>query len=406
MARARWPELREIRPGDHIIFIYDDPRELTAFAVPFVKDGLAKGERCLYVVDDLELAEVTEALAEGGVAVKREIERGALLLLDAQEFYETSPYHAARLIELQLRKAAEAKTRGFTGLRIAAEMTWVRKFGIGDDALVESESLIDEGISSAPLTTACMYRRERFPPAVLRRLVRSHAKVIAGDHVYLSLSTLFQTLAATDLEALLRSAGERRVPKGGFYFHQGDQSTDVYVLTNGAVKLVRADEHGRNIILRIVKPMEPFGDSAALGGTTRLASAQSLEDSRALVWDAPTVLHAIMNHPSISLNAIRLLEERVEKERDRVQDLATSSVERRLARLLLRLAQSMGHKRPHGIAVELSLSGQDLAELAITTPYTVSRILAEWRRLDIVDVQRDQILVLDEPRLTVIAGSR
>ena len=57
----------EVSPGDHLIFIYEDPAELTAFAVPFINGGLAGGERCLYVVDDPELPEITEALAAGGV---------------------------------------------------------------------------------------------------------------------------------------------------------------------------------------------------------------------------------------------------------------------------------------------------------------------------------------------------
>ena len=79
-------------------------------------------------------------------------------------------------------------------------------------------------------------------------------------------------------------------------------------------------------------------------------------------------------------------------------------MERWLARLLLRLADSVGRKTPQGAVIELSLSGRDLAELAITTPYTVSRILAEWRRLNIADAQRERILVLDHPRLEAIAG--
>lgn len=403
MMSARWPEWGEIRPGDHVVFIYDDTAELTAFVVPYVKGGLARGDRCLYVVDDLEPAEVTGALAEGGVDVEREMERGALSLMDAQEFYGLPSFGSSRAIERHFKGLAEAAPHGFAGLRIAAEMTWIQKTGIDDDALAEYEALLDEITGPTPLTVACLYRKGEFPAALLQRLVRTHARVIADDYVYLSLSGLFQNLARSDLQALTGSARERRVPKGGFYFHQGDRATEVHVLTSGAVKLVRTDPDGQEVILRIVKPMEPFGDRAALGGATRLASAQALEDSRALAWDAATVLHVMMEHPAVSLNAVRLVEDRVERERDRFQDLATSSVERRLARLVLRLAQSMGRKTPQGVAIRLPLSGRDWAELVITTPYTVSRILAKWRRLNIVDAQPERILVLDEPRVAAIA---
>jgi CRP-like cAMP-binding protein len=130
----------------------------------------------------------------------------------------------------------------------------------------------------------------------------------------LSLSALFQTLARSDLQGLVQSAGERRVRQGDDYFRQGDPANEVYVLTSGEVKLVRADSNGRNLILRIVAPVEPFGERALFGGTTRLSSAQALDDSRALIWDAPTILRVMMSHPAVSLDAVRLMEDRLEQE--------------------------------------------------------------------------------------------
>jgi len=89
---------------------------------------------------------------------------------------------------------------------------------------------------------------------------------------------------------------------------------------------------------------------------------------------------------------------------DRLVDLATSPVERRLARLLHRLSGSLGRSTPQGIVIELGLSGEELAELLNTTPYTISRILAEWRRRHLVTVERDRMLLFDETRLEAIAG--
>jgi CRP-like cAMP-binding protein len=397
-------ELAEIRPGDHIAFIYDDTSELTAFIGPFIKTGLAKGERGIYVVDDLDVAEVTAALTDGGVDVARETARGALLLMDARQYYNLPPFEALRALEVQLTRWADARSDGFSGLRLAVEMTWTRALGADDDTLVRYEALLDETSNSTPITRACMYRAGRFSSAVLQRLVRNHAKVIASDHVYLSLSALFRTLAATDLQGLRESASERRVPKGGFYFHQGDRATEVYMLTEGKVKLVRADPDGRELIVRLVAPTEVFGERGVLGAVPRLSSAQALDDSRALVWDVSTLIQLMMSHPAVALDAVRLMEVRVERERDRLHDLSTASVERRLARLLAKLGECLGRRSPRGVEIELSLSGADLAELVIASPYTVSRTLAEWRRLRIVDAQRDRILLLDEPRIAAIAG--
>ncbi|HKX18420.1 MAG TPA: helix-turn-helix domain-containing protein [bacterium] len=95
----------------------------------------------------------------------------------------------------------------------------------------------------------------------------------------------------------------------------------------------------------------------------------------------------------------------VETERRRLEDFAAEGVDRRLARLLLRLARSFGRNAARGLALDVSLSRPDLAELVISTPYTVSRILADWRRLDIVDAQRERILILDPEAMAALADT-
>jgi CRP/FNR family transcriptional regulator, nitrogen oxide reductase regulator len=411
-ARVRRQDSVGSRPGDHIAFIYEDTPELTAFVVPFIKEGLAKGERCVWLVDALRSPEAFAVLVTRGVDANREVERGALALLSAHEYFTLPPFDAFRVVAFLRRAVTEARAHGFTGLRIVAEMTWTLKKGpdggalLHNNALLEWESLLELVVGNGPFTLACGFRRDRFPPTLLQRLIRTHAKVVVNDHVHLSLSALFQSLARTDLQGLARSAREHRVPKGEFYFHQEDPAHEVYVLTSGMVKLFRTDAEGRSVILRIIEPLESFGDRPVLAGTSRLASAQALEDSRALVWDAPTYLQTMVTHPAVSLNALRLLEDRIEIERSRLHDLATLSVERRLARLLLRLAQSMGRKTPRGVAIEVPLSGHDLADLTVSTPYSVSRILAGWRRRRIADARRERILVLDQQAITAIAGVR
>ena len=92
MSDVRRQGFGEVSPGDHIVFIYENTRELTAFTVPFIKEGLARGERSLYVVDDQELPEVTEALAAAGVDVDRESRRGALVFMNGEEYAGPPPF--------------------------------------------------------------------------------------------------------------------------------------------------------------------------------------------------------------------------------------------------------------------------------------------------------------------------
>jgi CRP/FNR family transcriptional regulator len=404
-------DLGELRAGDHILCIYEGVADLAAFVVPFIAQGQARGERILYVTDDLRLTEVTQALAAGGVDVNREIERGGMGFLTAQEWYGLPTFDAtsedgiSRVIELFRRRVREAAARRFAGLSVAVEMTWALKMGIPEDAILALEDLYEDAAAGlGPLTAACLYRRGRFAPAMLRRMLRIHRKVVAGDLVHIRLNPLFQDLAEPDQLALLQSARARHVPKGAVFFNQGDEARELFILTRGKVKLVRTDRDGRNIIVGVEAPTELFGDRAAFARTPRLSSAQALEDSRALVWDVSTMLQAMMRHPSIALNVLRSMAGYVEGALTRIEDLSSVKVELRLARLLTLLAETMGRPTPQGTILEVPISGQELAEMISTTPYTVSRLLAGWRRLGVVDAQRNQILILQPHRLAALVG--
>jgi len=405
--RAGRPEhaFAGVQRGDHIILVYEDAAELLAFVVPYIKDGLAGGERCIYVVDDLTATQVTATLTDQGVDVDREIARGALLLLNRQEHCVTPPFDIPRMVERILTRVTAAGACDFAGVRFAAELTWAFGMGVQDDVLVEYDSLFDMICAPNILTFVCMYRKDRFSPDTLRRLIRSHAKVAVGDHVYLSLCAMFQDLARMDLESLLRSAHERHVRKGELFYRQGDQATNIYVLTSGKVKLVGTNSAGRGMILDIVAPTEPFGHVAALCTAVRLVSAEALEDSRALVWNTLTIFETMMAHPAVALSTMRLMAEYARDEWVRAQDLTTEGVERRIARLLPQLAQSIGRKLQHREGVDLPLSEQELAELVSTTPFTISRIFAGWKRQNLVDVGRGRIRVLNLPGIAAIARS-
>src|SRR5207245_3343702 len=115
------------------------------------------------------------------------------------------------------------------------------------------------------------------------------------------------------------------------------------------------------------------------------------------------VLGVMRAHPEVSLGAVRLIAKEAAALVDHTVDLTTSPVERRLARVLHRLARSTGRRTASGILIEMGVSGQDLAGFINTTPSTVSRVLATWHRLKVVAAQRGRFHVLDVERLPAIA---
>ena len=90
--------------------------------------------------------------------------------------------------------------------------------------------------------------------------------------------------------------------------------------------------------------------------------------------------------------------------RSRYKELATERLDRRLALTLLRLASQIGTRlQENEPAVEIPLSRQDLAEASGSTMFTVSRTLAEWERLGLVEAGRERVVIRNPHGLVKIA---
>src|SRR5579884_706084 len=73
--------------GDHVCTLFTTPEEQLQAAVEYIRGGLARGERCLYVCCERELGDFRAALNRAGMDVEAEEKRGALLLLCKHDYY-------------------------------------------------------------------------------------------------------------------------------------------------------------------------------------------------------------------------------------------------------------------------------------------------------------------------------
>lgn len=214
---------------------------------------------------------------------------------------------------------------------------------------------------------------------------------------------LFQGLARDELEAVAHAARPFALQPGEPLFHQEDPATRIYVLARGQVKLQQNTPDGQQVLLRIMGAGEVIGIVAALEDSTYPATALAAEPSAGLQWDGRTLRRLMESYPRIALNAIPFLVSRVHELQDRFRELATERVERRVARLLLRLVRQAGKEAPEGMRIDIALTRQDLAEMTGTTLYTVSRILSQWEDQGLVSTGRKKVLVRDSHALTAIA---
>ncbi len=184
---------------------------------------------------------------------------------------------------------------------------------------------------------------------------------------------------------------------------QDDPAEAFYVLTQGKVRLSQFTSDGQQILLRIIVPVTPFGAVALAENEHYPVSAQAIEPCTAIVWSKATLDQLLVKYPQLAINAVKILAEHVQEFQQRFTEIATQRVERRLARMILRLANQIGVKTERGVEVNLPLSRQDLAEMVGTTLYTVSRTLSQWETQGLIHSGRERLIILHPHGLVKIA---
>lgn len=222
------------------------------------------------------------------------------------------------------------------------------------------------------------------------------------SHEDLRRVVVFQNATDEDLDLVVSNSLTRTVEEGSYFFLQGDPADHLYVLTAGQVKLLQSNRAGQQINLRTIYPWQMFGALGAVRDRALYpATAQALEDSAALAMPALFMRELMQSHPYLSFDLMKLMTAYIQEMQSRYRELATERVEQRIARALLRLASQSGQRADDGI--ELDFSRQDLAEISGSTLYTVSRILAEWARRELVDTSRERIRITNPHALVSLA---
>jgi CRP-like cAMP-binding protein len=200
--------------------------------------------------------------------------------------------------------------------------------------------------------------------------------------------------AATDEDvvAIAQMGIQRAVEEGGFFFLQGDPAEYLYIMLNGRAKLCQIAPDGQQVNLRTLNPNQLFGAVGAVDPlATYPACAQALEDSSALAIRSDQFRKLLEERPHLSFGLMKLMTSYIAEMQNRYREMVTEKVEQRIARVLLRLAGQTGKRVDEGVRIELSFSRQDLAEMAGTTLYTVSRILSAWEKQGLISTGRERV---------------
>jgi CRP/FNR family transcriptional regulator len=210
---------------------------------------------------------------------------------------------------------------------------------------------------------------------------------------------LFAGLVDEQIQWLLAIMEKRGYPRGKVIFTEGEAATGLYVVYTGRVKIYKLSSEGKEQILHIFGPGEPFGEVAVFAGGQFPAYAEALEGSEALFFPRKKIVELITKDPSTAMNMLAMLSKRLRYFTQLVENLSLKEVPQRLAAHLLVLA-NMKDKED---TVELDIAKGQLASLLGTIPETLSRILNKMSNQGYIEVEGRQIKLLDRKSLENIS---
>ena len=215
----------------------------------------------------------------------------------------------------------------------------------------------------------------------------------------LSNTSIFRGLPNDQLEIIGSIAVSRHHLKGEIIFSEGDDGNGFYVVASGMVKIYKLSPEGKEHILHVFGPGEPFGEVAVFTGQPFPANAEAIAESRLLFFPKSDFVRLITNTPSLTLNMLAVLSLRLRQFAVKIEDLSLKEVPGRLASYLLLLVDEQGA----GDTVQLIISKGQLASLLGTIPETLSRVLARMADQHLISVQGRTITILDRDGLEFLA---
>jgi CRP/FNR family transcriptional regulator, cyclic AMP receptor protein len=210
-------------------------------------------------------------------------------------------------------------------------------------------------------------------------------------------SSLFSHLEDNEADAILAQAVVRHYPEGAQIFAKGDPGDSMMAVLHGRVAISDSSSDGRQVLLTVFREGDVFGEMALLDGKERSANATAAAACDLLLVPRLSFLHLLKHRPDVCMGLMIVLCDRLRRTNQQVEDFAFLGLERRIAKLLLRIANDMDQATASRLRVKISQRA--LGELVGGSRERINKILHDWRRSGIIAIENGSIQIRDREAL-------
>ena len=208
----------------------------------------------------------------------------------------------------------------------------------------------------------------------------------------------FTGLDASALEQVDRETVEQSYDRGQVIFLENDACRGLYVVREGLVRVFKTSPEGREQVMSIARPGEPFNIVPVFDGGRNPATATALEKTDVLLIPTGTFQSLIRDCPAPAA-IIRVLAGQLRRVTTMVEDLSFRTVVSRLAKLLLDLAVAEG-----GAATARQLTQDEMAARVGSVRDVIGRGLRQLERQGAIRMARSRIFIVDADKLREMAA--
>lgn len=209
---------------------------------------------------------------------------------------------------------------------------------------------------------------------------------------------LFGGLDHAARERLAARCALRQFDAGAQIIDRQSESSEVFFLLDGRVRVVNYSLSGREITFDDISVGGCFGQLAAIDGAPRSAAVQALTPVTLVALGAADFVELLRQDADVALGLLRELVKIVRTSTDRIMDLSTLGANNRVHGELLRLAREGVRNDNQALIAPAPLHG-DIAARVSTTRETVARVIGDLTREGIVAKQRNGLQIVDIERL-------
>ncbi|MBF0493053.1 MAG: Crp/Fnr family transcriptional regulator [Deltaproteobacteria bacterium] len=183
--------------------------------------------------------------------------------------------------------------------------------------------------------------------------------------------------------------------KGQVIFYEGNQSLGLYCIFSGRVKLYKSLANGAQQIVRIASPGDLLGYRSLFAGECYHASAEAMENAQICYIDSNAFFSVLSKNPDLALSLFKKISRELRVAENLAISITHKTARERMAELLLMLKEAYGTPVKKGVQIVLKLSRQEMAEMIGTTQETSIRLLSEFKKEGIIEVQERSITLCD-----------